>query len=117
MIVNQVNMVDLRSLNNFVTQTYGRPYNFQQQDGCRSRGLFYFTVPDKYPIDFKNDTVPDEVNKNEMGVSFAAWLACDLKMLKHVWERSFYPDISMIVNDLHQRGLIDAGSYCVDIDW
>jgi hypothetical protein len=33
------------------------------------------------------------------------------------WERNFYPDISMIINDLYSKGLLDAGTYEIDINW
>ncbi len=74
-----------------------------------------------------NDTVPEEINGDEMGVSFAAWLARDPKewngdpkdrsYLDMFWERNFYPDIQMVANDLHAKGLLPAGDYLIDIDW
>jgi len=33
------------------------------------------------------------------------------------WERNFYPDVEMIANDLHKRGILEAGEYVIDIDW
>jgi hypothetical protein len=33
------------------------------------------------------------------------------------WERNFYPDVQMIANDLHAKGLLDAGEYVINIDW
>ncbi len=33
------------------------------------------------------------------------------------WERNFYPNVDMIINDLHSKGLIEAGEYEIDIDW
>lgn len=33
------------------------------------------------------------------------------------WERNFYPDIYTLANDLHSRGLLDAGEYGIKIDW
>jgi hypothetical protein len=33
------------------------------------------------------------------------------------WERNFYPNLDMIINDLHSKGLIEAGEYEIDIDW
>ena len=110
-----------------VEETYGRPYKFQQQDGCRSRGTFKFKVPDKELLDFENDEVKEEVNGPEEGVSFAAWLARDPKkqiperdedyVLELWWHRNFYPDVSMVANDLHKKGLLPEGDYTIDIDW
>ena len=33
------------------------------------------------------------------------------------WKRNFYPDIEMVANDLHAKGLLEAGEYAIDIDW
>lgn len=110
-------------------KTYGRIYSFQQQDGCKERGRFRLTVPDT-PNDYENDTIPEKVNGDEMGVSFAAWLARDPNQLLDTgdkwdrehglslfWERNFYPDIQMVANDLYKRGLLAAGEYTINIDW
>ena len=127
---------------NLVSQTYGRPYQYQQQDGGKQRGTERFTVP--YPEmeeDFKNDTVPEIVNCEEArGVSFAAWLARDpsqlipdkeyafeittdeLRRIREMslslwWDRNFYPDFQTVANDLHEKGLLDAGEYTLSLDW
>ena len=111
-----------------VQKTYGRPYAFQQQDDCRERGTFPLTVPAE-SSDYERQSVPEEVNGEIRGVSFAAWLARDPKQklsnpedqqdfcLQLWWERNFYPDIQMIANDLHAKGLLAAGEYTIDIDW
>jgi hypothetical protein len=33
------------------------------------------------------------------------------------WGRNFYPELSVVVNDLHAKGLLDEGEYEIDIDW
>ena len=119
-------LIDVQDWDNLVTETYGRPYSFQQQDGCKDRQLVPITVPDD-PYDYENDTVPEVVNGDEMGVSFKAWLARDPKTplpdrddtfgLTLWWERNFYPDVQMIANDLYEKGLIEAGDYMINIDW
>lgn len=126
--VKKVNMIDVSDWDELVEETYGRRYSFQQQDGCQSRGTFELTVPQKCK-DTKNTTVPEVVNHNEMGVSFKAWLARDPKQLLSNpeynnswcldmwWERNFYPDIQMVANDLHAKGLLEAGEYVINIDW
>jgi hypothetical protein len=111
---------------NLVKKTYGRPYSFQQQDGCKERGVYRFVVPEP-ANDYENDTVPEVVNHKDMGVSFAAWLARDPDQklpnqktswsLGLWWDRNFYPDMQMIANDLHAKGLLEAGEYTIDIDW
>ena len=118
-------VITCQDLDRIVTSTYGRSYCFQQQDGCKGRGTREVTVPtDGY--DYENDTVPEKVNHPEMGVSFAAWLARDPKQslngeegfgLELWWARNFYPSLDMILNDLHDKGLIDAGEYMIQIDW
>lgn len=122
-------VIDLQDWDDLVVETYGRPYSFQQQDGCKERQRVRITIPDQ-AYDFENDSIPEEVNGNEMGVSFAAWLARDPEQkldtedewdrengLDLFWERNFYPDVQMIANDLHAKGLIPAGEYVIDIDW
>lgn len=62
-----------------------------------------------------------------MGVSFKSWLERDPEQKipsknsydgTHLWwSRNFYPDVSMIINDLHSKGLLEAGKYVIDIDW
>lgn len=124
-------IIDLNDWDGLVTKTYGRPYSFQQQDDCKSRGAFHFSVPAEAD-DYDRDTVPEIVNHPEMGVSFKAWLERDPNtplagekespnMAKHSlglwWDRNFYPDVQMVANDLHAKGLLEAGSYAIDIDW
>jgi hypothetical protein len=119
-------VIDVGDWDDLVIKTYGKPYSFQQQDGCKERQNVDITIPSK-AYDFENDTVPEEINGEEMGVSFAAWLARkttewngpseDRMFLDMFWERNFYPDVQMIANDLHAKGLIPAGEYVIDIDW
>lgn len=123
------NVVEVSDWDDLVIKSYGRPYSFQQQDDCKPRGTFDLTVPDGAD-DYENETVPEVVNHPEMGVSFAAWIARDpaqripLEQPNYGndftnmwWERNFYPDVQMIANDLHARGLLKAGSYLINIDW
>lgn len=112
-----------------VSTTYGRVYHFQQQDDCKERQTVYVTVPCPHPCDFENDTVPEVVNGEKMGVSFAAWLARDPQQplegddtnypwrLAMFWERNFYPHVDMVLNDLYEKGLLEAGEYGIKIDW
>lgn len=121
-------IIDVCDWDDLVCKTYGRPYSFQQQDGCKSRGYERITVPAE-DDDFENDTVPETVNHDVMGVSFAAWLARDPtqklnaeerdspRSIELWWERNFYPSVQMVANDLHEKGLLPAGEYTIDIDW
>lgn len=122
-------VIEVQDWDDLVISTYGKPYSFQQQDDCKPRDVHYLTVPDSAD-DYDNDTVPEVVNHRDMGVSFKAWLERDPKQQldsddewdrKHGidlwWRRNFYPDVQMIANDLHAKGLIEAGKYLINIDW
>jgi len=125
-----VNYVDVQDWDDLVEKTYGRPYCFQQQDGCKERGTFEFSVPSRDCYDFGCDTVPEKVNHEDMGVSFKAWLERDPEQLLDTadewerknglhlwWTRNFYPSVDMIIDDLHEKGLLDEGEYVINIDW
>ena len=126
--IETVKMIKCSDWDNFVREVYGRPYCYQQQDGCKSRGVVLFSVPASYPEDDEmNDSIPEVVNGEEMGVKFKVWLERDPKQpLKTEpstlsrglwWERNFYPDFDTVVNDLHEKGLLPEGSYYINIDW
>jgi hypothetical protein len=109
-----------------VSETYGRVYDFQQQHGCQERGTFHLTVPSEYTEDDEmNESIPEVVNGSIMGVKFDVWLEKDPKIHNFgsdwenglFWERNFYPDINTVANDLFEKGLIEAGSYLINIDW
>ena len=113
-----------------VKETYGKPYCFQQQDGCKDRGTFEFKVPAPAE-DLENESLPEIVNHKQMGVKFSSWLARDPKqplkdedkdgdvdwMIETWWERNFYPEFQTLANDLHARGLLEAGKYTINMDW
>jgi hypothetical protein len=121
------NIIDVNDWDNLVSETYGKPYVFQQQDGCKERQQVRINVPCKHPYDFENESIPEQINGDEMGVSFAAWLKRDPNEWngdeedKHhidlFWERNFYPCEDMLVNDLFAKGLIPEGEYYIDINW
>lgn len=128
--MRQVTLIDVYEFDGIVEETYGRTYSFQQQDGCKSRGTYEFSVPLDGPYDFEQETIPEEVNGDEMGVSFAAWLARDPEQpldskdewdrehgLDLFWSRNFYPSVDMIIHDLHTKGILKEGDYIINIDW
>lgn len=121
-------MIDVSDWDQLVSDTYGRPYNFQQQDGCKDRGTFGMTIPSDCSEDIDMpDSIPEKINGDGMGVNFKAWLKRDPKKaighengacsISLFWDRNFYPDVHEVANDLHKKGLIDAGDYIIDIDW
>lgn len=126
MKISKKKLVSVKDWDDLVSNTYGRLYSFQQQNGCQNRGTFHLTVPDGAE-DCENDSVPEIVNGDKMGVSFKAWLARDPKQklvgqqhdfeLEFWWERNFYPSIQMVANDLYERKLLEAGEYIIEIDW
>ena len=119
-------VIDVSDWDYAVEKAYGRPYSFQQQEGCRCRGVFRISVPDE-ANDYEKDAVPEIVNHDEMGVSFSAWLKRNPKTplasgkgnfsLRLWWIRNFYPDVQMVANDLCAKGLLEKGDYTIDIDW
>ena len=119
--------VDVQDFDALVEETYGKPYKFQQQNGCQARGVYYLTVPDPDAADFEDDEIPEVINGQDRGVSFTSWLKRnaeewngapeDKRSLHLFWNRNFYPAIEVLANDLHSKGLIEAGEYVINIDW
>lgn len=123
-------IIDVDDWDNLVKETYGKPYSFQQQNGCQDRGTVNITIPYLYTLDKEmNDSIPEIINGNKMGVKFDIWLArnpeqrlsdedCQESWCIDIWwERNFYPDLQTIANDLHKKGLIESGEYSINIDW
>ena len=120
-------VIEVSDWDKFITETYGKPYSFQQQDGCKSRGTYSFRVPLDYePERFERDSVPEIVNGEEMGVSFEAWLKRNPKTpvggatgysIGLWWNRNSYPHIDEIIENLYAKGLIEKGDYLINIDW
>jgi hypothetical protein len=125
--VKNVKMIEVSDWDKLVSDTYGKPYKFQQQDGCQSRGIFHLTIPSEYTCDDEmNDEIPEIINGETMGVKFEKWLERDPMQpvagrtdygVGLWWNRNFYPDIHTVANDLYKRGLIEAGKYSIEIDW
>jgi hypothetical protein len=119
--------IEVQDWDDLIEKTYGKIYSFQQQDGCKGRGIETISVPDKWGEDYKVDLLPFEVNGIRRGVSFQSWLNTSpeetAKQFRYDWEnrifwdRNFYPHVSMIINDLHSRGILEEGEYDIKIDW
>ena len=62
MDIRNTKTVAVSDWDELVRETYGRPYSFQQQDGCKSRGVFYINVPSEDSNDYKRDLVSEIVN-------------------------------------------------------
>jgi hypothetical protein len=124
----KTNMIKVQDWDDLVVKTYGRPYKFQQQMGCQDRGTYHLQVPSASNDNLMHDSIPEEINGDVMGVKFAVWLTRDPKQpvagdiedqwnTDLFWERNFYPDIETVANDLHKKGLIEAGEYVININW
>ena len=107
-------IIPVKDWDDLVVKVYGKPYNFQQQSGCRDKGLFDLQVPTPASTIRLNKTP-------EMGVEFDTWVNRQVGVLclrEHLfWDRDFYPDIRELGNDLHKKGLLAKGQYVIDIYW
>lgn len=117
-------LIKFHDWNLMVQLTYERPYDIQQQDGCRGRGSLEFVVPAPYAEDFEATDFDGE--DFEMGVSFDTWLQREATskdnlsqrwMDRMFWERTFYPHHEIVAQDLYKKGLLTAGKYVILIDW
>ena len=114
--MRKVTLIDSFEFDKLVKDTYGKPYCFQQQDGCKGRGTYEFSLPIEYPEDYRNDEV--NLAKDEMGVSFSSWLATPPESFREIeWARNFYPDAEILLQDMHLKGVLPEGDYLIRIDW
>lgn len=124
-----IKIIDHSDLDKLIIETYGKPYSFQQQNGCKDRGIEDIPVPVKRPYDFENDSLKYKINGDDMGVSFNTWLNTTVEEVNNLhpeeykgqndlwWKRNFYPGLDMIINDLYEKGLVEEGYYSIQIDW
>jgi hypothetical protein len=120
-------MIESLELDELVKKNYNKPYRFQQQEGSRSRNCEHFIIP-TLGTDFHRNTIPEVIPSKVRGVSFKAWLDRDPKTqlngektpdwkIKVFWERNFYPNPEILLNDLYYRGLIPAGELVIRINY
>lgn len=79
MNIRIIKQIDCSEWDRVVKETYGKPYCFQQQDGCKSRGVEWVST-DMGEWDEEDDdvdTIPELINGEKMGVSFQTWLNRD----------------------------------------
>lgn len=73
-------VIEVNDWDNLVTETYGKPYSFQQQEGCQSRGIVNITIPSDDYDEEMNDRISEVINhESEMGVKFDVWVKRDPK--------------------------------------
>lgn len=94
----------------YVSELYGRPYNLQQQgDMLAQESAVALVVPELE--DWNEDPSLEEWLAATPPVSAADYI--DTMR----WERQFYPSLEAVANDLHARGLLDAGRYIIHVSW
>ncbi len=125
-----------------VEETYGRPYQLQQQEPMMGQNeVRHVVVPSTNTFNGQNDPtfeqwlkrsvnepVPDPTG--EMWEKFYAenpdqgtyTPRDDARLpggLTHElwWTRDFYPPLEEVLNDLHRRGLIAEGEYHIEAWW
>lgn len=76
-MIQTVKQIEVQDWDKLVRNTYGKLYSFQQQDGCKGRGIEVVNTHPDWNQDYENDTIPEVINGEEMGVSFKAWLERD----------------------------------------
>ncbi|TDP29888.1 hypothetical protein [Nocardia ignorata] len=118
-----VTLIHESEFSKLVTETYGRPYRFQQQDGCRwgQDTVYLFDVP--HP-EGGWESIEEFRGCYAEGVpTVEEWANTPIGDYEHSWQtelhwrREFYPPFEAVIDDLHARGLIDAGSYGLHIWW
>ena len=128
MKIYNIKVIPVSEWDKLVTETYGKPYRFQQQDGCRPREMVEISVPDIFEYETPHAEIPEDWAGNIMCVDFEVWLNTDPEKqkdrngwddykLESFWNRSFYPSLEMLINDLHKRGLLEEGEYSINLDW
>lgn len=121
MDVERVDLIWESAFSELVTETYGRPYQLQQQ-----QPMGQDTVTQRF-------TVPEHVDQDtEYNITFADWSTRDpdigpdgerwhgtLPLLSKElwWHREYHCDPQMILNDLHARGLLPTGVYRIHVWW
>lgn len=75
--INKRNVINVSDWDRLVRETYNKPYSFQQQDGCKSRGVETIFTHSDWEEDFEDNNIPEVLNGEDMGVSFKSWLERD----------------------------------------
>lgn len=75
--IKNVKQIDVIDWDELVSTTYGKTYNFQQQDGCQDRGNVYITIPDESCEEEMSERIPEVINGDLLGVKFNVWLKRD----------------------------------------
>ena len=61
-------VIQVQDWDKLVSDVYGKPYSFQQQNGCQPRGTFNLSIPSDDTLDDEmNDEIPEVSNPNYGG--------------------------------------------------
>ncbi len=97
-----VDTIKCWDLDELVTTTYGKPYDFQSEEEGRDRGFYRFVV--------KNDDV-SVCFEQENPIPLDEWLK------DTSGSRLVYPLFDELILDLKAKGLIKDGDYYIVVDW
>lgn len=135
-------VINESEFNEVVSKTYGRPYHLQQQgdmlgndtthrievskdgsEGCSggSVSLNEWLAVDpethKFPDPRWETTgkhLPDDHPSKKF---YPEFLEPGTSYYDMHWERDFYPDMDELLDDLLEKGLIEEGTYQINVSW
>lgn len=115
-----VRQIDCWDWDEYIKTHYNKPYKFQQQAGCRDRGSVAITVPADPDDDFDDDWRSKQVSLQEwIDAEFDGSFDNTIEEYRTKLEgnRNFYPPLAEVINDLYDKGLLEAGDYEIIVDW
>lgn len=79
--ISNKKLIEVSDWNKLIQETYGKAYSFQQQDGCKPRGIETIQIPDElWGEDELEESIPEVINgEKRIGIKFDAWLKRDPK--------------------------------------
>lgn len=108
-------VIEEKDFSKLVSETYERPYDFQQHgnwgDAIANGSFVSLTVPEKIET-YHCDPVGEDYQE------FDVWKTTPVETHSYIlWQNSFYPRFQEVANDLHAKGLLPAGDYTLLIHW
>lgn len=120
MRIEKVNLISENDFSKLAVDTYGRPYQLQQQGDCLGQDtIIRLTVPEE-PMGWTGPTL-EEWRERPLNLQPEEYTRGDWEEHTYLrdmwWEREFYPDVQVVANDFHARGLLPEGDYVIHIWW
>ena len=113
MNIKEVKLIWEHELNELITATYGRPYNYGRWQEMGQDTMTQVTVPEEADEPWEGGPP-----------SLEEWLAgeppatlTDAWRIEQWWQTEYCPELQVVVNDLHARGLMPAGDYVMHVWW